>query len=48
MSQPSDWNKTEEEILRAWVKAGMSRKEAERTLLDDLEEAAEEDGYDGP
>jgi hypothetical protein len=42
------WNKVEERILREWVKSGMSREEAERTLLADLEEAAEEDGYDGP
>jgi hypothetical protein len=39
---------TDEEFILRLMSVGFSRKEAEEMLRRDLEDAAEEDGYDGP
>lgn len=43
-----DLNETEKRIVDQWVASGMSRMEAINLLNNDLADAAEEDGYDGP
>jgi len=39
---------SDEEFIQRLIKAGYSREEASAMLNQDLEDAAEEDGYDGP
>lgn len=41
-------NATEQGIVDNWIKGGMSKQAAVDMLYDDLADAAEEDGYDGP
>ena len=41
-------NGTERGIVDAWIKGGMTRKMALDQIYNDLADAAEEDGYDGP
>lgn len=43
-----EWNATELRLIEMWMAEGLTLAEAERRLVDDLDEAAEEDGYDGP
>ena len=41
-------NAVERGIVDAWIKGGMSRKDAVAMMYRDLGDAAEEDGYDRP
>ena len=44
-----EWTPTELRLIDMWMREeGLTQAEAERRLNDDLDEAAEEDGYDGP
>lgn len=43
-----DLNDAEKRIVDVWVASGVSLKKALKWLEDDLHDAAEEDGYDGP
>jgi hypothetical protein len=43
-----EWTPAEILLIRMWMAEGLTQAQAERRLLKDLEEAAEEDGYDGP
>ena len=42
------WNNVEARILHGWIANGMRLRDAEARLSQDLDDAAEEDGYDGP
>ena len=42
------WNNAEARILQMWMRGGMSLAAAEAQLHQDIDDATEEDGYDGP
>lgn len=41
-------NAVERSIVDNWIKGGITKQDALDMLYDDLADAAEEDGYDGP
>ena len=43
-----EWTPPELRLIEMWMAEGLTQAEAELRLVNDLDEAAEEDGYDGP